>query len=625
MPAPIALTADATDPGGSISKVEFFAGTALIGTSTSAPYGITWSGAPTGRHQVTAKATDNHGMATTSAAIAVSVMPAGTLTHTYVYDASQQLCKLVEPETGATVYAYDNAGNLSWSAAGLNLPSDTSCDAASAYDSGRRVDRTYSNRNRLSTLVFPDGNGNQVWNYTLDGLPSNVTTYNDGGTTTVVNGYGYNKRRLLIEESAQQPGYTWTMGYGYDGNGVVASVAHPGGEVIAFAPNALGQARQAVGQFGAYATSASYYPNGALKQFTYGNGIVHSLIQNTRGLPDRSVDAYAGVAVLDDSYDYDANGNVVAISDGLPGNRGNRDMTYDGLDRLRTASSAMFGADPLMEYSYDGLDNLKRVKGAGKDLTYIYDGANRLTNVVNSVGGATVVGLGYDVQGNLANKNGQAYGFDYGNRLRYSSAQESYRYDASGRRVSAFSPAPDRIEIRSFYDASGVLRYQHDFRRNKVFNYVYLAGSLVGQRETPIGTSDHVLKFQHTDALGSPVATTDMNRGVLERSEYAPFGALLNRPIQDGPGYTGHVADAATGLAYMQQRYYDPVIGRFLSVDPVGAGASGWNYNRYKYAANNPYRFIDPDGRKRGTRTIRQEHAVLTRRVEFQVGRRLER
>lgn len=48
----------------------------------------------------------------------------------------------------------------------------------------------------------------------------------------------------------------------------------------------------------------------------------------------------------------------------------------------------------------------------------------------------------------------------------------------------------------------------------------------------------------------------------------------------------------------MQQRYYDPAIGRFLSVDPVTADSTnGNNFNRYKYASNNPYRFTDPDGR----------------------------
>ena len=55
---------------------------------------------------------------------------------------------------------------------------------------------------------------------------------------------------------------------------------------------------------------------------------------------------------------------------------------------------------------------------------------------------------------------------------------------------------------------------------------------------------------------------------------------------------------------YMQARYYDPVIGRFYSNDPVDAlghlstpnGIHG--FNRYAYANNNPYRYTDPDGRK---------------------------
>jgi uncharacterized protein RhaS with RHS repeats len=54
----------------------------------------------------------------------------------------------------------------------------------------------------------------------------------------------------------------------------------------------------------------------------------------------------------------------------------------------------------------------------------------------------------------------------------------------------------------------------------------------------------------------------------------------------------------------MQQRYYDPVAGRFLSVDPVTTNAStGSFFNRYEYAKNNPYKFKDPDGRSPCTGT----------------------
>ena len=107
------------------------------------------------------------------------------------------------------------------------------------------------------------------------------------------------------------------------------------------------------------------------------------------------------------------------------------------------------------------------------------------------------------------------------------------------------------------------------------------------------------VKYVHTDALGSVVALTDASGAVVEgRREYEPYGYQTTPAIQDGPGYTGHGQDAATGPTYMQQRYYDPMIGRFLSVDPVSPYKEPVSlFNRYRYAANNPYKFIDPDGR----------------------------
>ncbi|WP_157515111.1 RHS repeat-associated core domain-containing protein [Luteimonas abyssi] len=118
------------------------------------------------------------------------------------------------------------------------------------------------------------------------------------------------------------------------------------------------------------------------------------------------------------------------------------------------------------------------------------------------------------------------------------------------------------------------------------------------------------IRYVHTDALGSVVAVTDANRNVIERREYEPYGAQLTPAVQDGPGYTGHVQDAATGLVYMQQRYYDSVLGVFLSVDPVSAyDDSVAHFNRYRYATGNPYLFNDPDGR--------QSQSVMDRRYVY--------
>jgi len=177
-------------------------------------------------------------------------------------------------------------------------------------------------------------------------------------------------------------------------------------------------------------------------------------------------------------------------------------------------------------------------------------------------------------------------------------ALEAYRYDAHGRRVLATS-LQGLGNILSMYGQAGQLLYQQDSRSSQWRDFIYLGGSLVAERAKAFSTGAATVTYQHTDALGTPVAKTNASRVVVQRSEYEPYGKLLNRPLENGPGYTGHVTDAATQLTYMQQRYYDPRVGRFWSVDPVTAYSNGDMrfFNRYGYAFNNPYAFKDPDGR----------------------------
>jgi RHS repeat-associated protein len=106
------------------------------------------------------------------------------------------------------------------------------------------------------------------------------------------------------------------------------------------------------------------------------------------------------------------------------------------------------------------------------------------------------------------------------------------------------------------------------------------------------------------DASGSPVAATDEQGNVKWLKHYYPFGAeILNEPDQTNSrnnniGYTGHVNDRSTGLTYMRARYYDPVVGRFMGMDPAPVNPNDpRTFNRFAYANNNPYKYVDPDGR----------------------------
>ena len=93
---------------------------------------------------------------------------------------------------------YDAAGNLLWSASGLTLLGPQ-CDSDAAYASPSRADRSYDSMNRLLTLRFSDGQGDQDWSYWPGGKVKRVQTRNNGAVTT--NDYTYNLRGLPTSES----------------------------------------------------------------------------------------------------------------------------------------------------------------------------------------------------------------------------------------------------------------------------------------------------------------------------------------------------------------------------------------------------------------------------------------
>jgi len=394
---------------------------------------------------------------------------------------------------------------------------------------------------------------------------------------------------LLVGEAITQANwYTWTLGYGYDANGHLASETYPDGLTVAFAPNALGQPTQA----GSYAASAAYAPDGGLAGFTYGNGIQRMRAENVRGLPSAITDTGNGVTPIQQSYLYDADGDPVSITDAANAAQA-RSLTYDGQDRLATSVVGAQGSAPT-GYRYDVLDNLTAVQRGTAVRTYGYDASNRLTQVNDPAAGN--IALTWDARGNIATRGSQRYAFDGANRLQWVWGGESYRYDALGRRILAWSFA-DSQNILSMYSHAGTLVHQDNQREGGLqHDFIYLGNQLVAIVDTAPGGQRSV-RYQHTDAQGTVAAQTDGNRVVLSRSVYADYGMAQDHANDDQPGYTGHLQDSLTGLTYMQQRYYDPTLQRFLSPDPVQTDPhTGASFNRYEYANDNPYRYTDPDG-----------------------------
>jgi len=106
--------------------------------------------------------------------------------------------------------------------------------------------------------------------------------------------------------------------------------------------------------------------------------------------------------------------------------------------------------------------------------------------------------------------------------------------------------------------------------------------------------------YYHNDLAGTPLAATEANGNLLWRQGYKPYGERLDpkAPAEQQPWFTGKAHVEAAGLSYFGARWYDPQLGRFMGVDPRGFDeANVHSFNRYAYANNNPYRYVDPDGR----------------------------
>jgi RHS repeat-associated protein len=117
---------------------------------------------------------------------------------------------------------------------------------------------------------------------------------------------------------------------------------------------------------------------------------------------------------------------------------------------------------------------------------------------------------------------------------------------------------------------------------------------------TVTSAANETITFIHNDLAGSPMAATDINGAIVWKEDYTPYGERKQNEAaasNQHQWFGGKVQDSETGLSYFGARYYDPVVGRFMGVDAVGFNPGNLqSFNRYAYANNNPYRFVDPDG-----------------------------
>ncbi len=409
-------------------------------------------------------------------------------------------------------------------------------------------------------------------------------------------------RDLLEDETLVIDGRTYFTDYGYNNDAALLYQLSPGGRSVNVAPNGLGQPTRARIAGFDHASGGTYHPSGGLLTLDYANGQSLTNEYFPRQLLKSTRVQKAGAYAVWFAYGHDDNGRITSITDGAVAGQ-NRTFGYDDVGRL-TSATGPWGTG---SFTYDSLGNIReKVLGARTvslqyDPTSAFGGAGRLTSVKDTGGDNVWRAFTYDAKGNTT-----WHGLGL-RTLAYDAAEQptsitgngvtgAFVYDGNLKRVKQ---VVNGETIYSVYGQSGALLYRDNATTGETTDYVRMGGRTVARLKTTGGAT--TTSYLHQNHLGSPVAATDTGGTVLWREHWTPFGEKLVDPAgnQNDEGFTGHIDDAATGLTYMQARYMDPVIGRFLSNDPVGFSPDQPQmFNRYSYTLNDPVNAFDPDGER---------------------------
>ena len=269
----------------------------------------------------------------------------------------------------------------------------------------------------------------------------------------------------------------------------------------------------------------------------------------------------------------------------------------DALGQLKTVTNA----SGTTEYTYDNSGNIlsKKVNGTVVG-TYTY-GNSQWKDLLTSYNGETIT---YDAIGNPTKYIGwNNLTWSMGRRLTsLANGTDSitYNYDASGQRISKnvngtttkyyyddrgsliLSSCSDGTNIYFYPDADGSIG-SINYNANRYYYVRNAQNDIIGITDK---TGNFVAKYTY-DEWGNITSITDGNGNDVSNN---PSHLANLNPLR----YRSYFYDAETGFYWLNTRYYDPSIGRFINAD--GALYYGIVCNLYSYCYNNPIEFCDCKG-----------------------------
>ena len=490
---------------------------------------------------------------------------------TFQYGANSFLTSEINPETGTTLYGRDEVGNMTSRKVGTS--------ALTTY--------TYDPMNRVSTITYPASAPSVT--YTYDKVGQVLTS--SAGSVVRTNTYDVN--RNLKTEKLTLDSRNYQVTYAYNANDVLNKITYPSGQVVTYGINAFGGQTSAM----PYASAINYNTINQPSSVVFANKVTTSYNYNSRQWPytmaiSKQNPDFTTTTYANSTYGYDFKGNLTSITDTIEPNY-NRTLTYDWNNRLLT-SNGIWGNGGI---SYDKQGNITGQQYGSFTLKHNYDTQNRL----NTVTGSKPYTMSYDVYGNVTNNGTNKFQYDDASNMRCVNcaltSKVNYDYDANRMRAKKLVGSTATYFL---YGLNGSLLGEYTPASQIQKEYFYLGSKLLAEREkTNLPTP--TITYYHDDIVGSPIGATDKAGALAWREYYWPYGERNIRDpkaAKDTRWFAGKSQDAESKLSYFGARYYDPLLGRFMGIDPVGVDETNvHSHNRYAYGNNNPYKFVDPDGR----------------------------
>ena len=309
------------------------------------------------------------------------------------------------------------------------------------------------------------------------------------------------------------------------------------------------------------------------------------------------------------SYTYDSLGNITSIK--LNG-QAFRSYEYDSLNQLVRENNKT--DNKTYEFVYDNYGNITAKKvyayttsatlgTAEKTISYAYgvDSDAGWNNILTEYNGEDIT---YDAIGNPVSYRGADLTWDGRELRKYKIGNDfvvEYTYDADGLRASKTVNG----EKTTYQYIDGKLMYED--RNGEDLYYFYDSNGVISGIRYFDAEGNMTMIYVVTNALGDVIALYDKNGNAVVEYQYDAWGNIIS-VVNSTEGsildwneinpfrYRGYYYDAETELYYLQSRYYDAEVGRFINSDVVLDNRALSGINPFTYCGNNPVVRIDSSG-----------------------------